>query len=43
MIELILVENEQKPFEQAMDAEMSKPIKHFEGELVKIRTGRAHT
>jgi len=43
MIELTLVENEQKPFEQAMNAEMDKAIKHFEGELIKIRTGRAHT
>ncbi len=43
MIELTLVENESKPFEQAMDQEMAKAIKHFEGELVKIRTGRAHT
>lgn len=43
MIELILVENEKKPFEQAMNVEMDKAIKHFEGELIKIRTGRAHT
>lgn len=32
-----------KPFESALDAEMDKQIKHFEKELVKIRTGRAHT
>lgn len=43
MTNIPLVENEPKPFEQAMAAEMNKPIKHFEGELVKIRTGRAHT
>lgn len=43
MIELQLVENEVKPFEQAMEAEMVAPIKHFEGELLKIRTNRAHT
>ncbi len=43
MIELTLTENESKPFETAMDAEMIKAIKHFEGELIKIRTGRAHT
>ena len=43
MIELILVENESKNFEQAMDQDMAKAIKHFEGELIKVRTGRAHT
>ena len=43
MIELVLVENDSKSFEKAMQDEMSKAIKHFEGELVKIRTGRAHT
>ncbi|HEV2601000.1 MAG TPA: ribosome recycling factor [Candidatus Babeliales bacterium] len=43
MIEIQLVENEIKPFETAMDAEMIKAIKHFEKELLKIRTGRAHT
>lgn len=40
---LQLVENEQKPFEQAMSQEMDKAIKHLEGELIKVRTGRAHT
>ena len=43
MIEITLVENESKPFEQAINAEMDKAIKHYEGELIKIRTGRAHT
>ena len=43
MIELVLVENDSKSFEKAMQDEMSKAIKQFEGELVKIRTGRAHT
>ena len=43
MIEIILVENESKNFEQAMDQDMVKAIKHFEGELIKVRTGRAHT
>lgn len=43
MIELDLIENESKPFEQAMNSEMDKSIKHFEGELIKLRTGRAHT
>ena len=39
----VIVENDQKGFQNAMEAEMAKPIKHFEGELIKIRTGRAHT
>jgi len=43
MIELNLVENEPKPFEQGMDSEMNKALKHYDGELIKIRTGRAHT
>lgn len=43
MIDLVLVENESKPFEAAMNAEMTLAIKHFERELIKIRTGRAHT
>lgn len=38
-----LVENDPKPFKAGMEAEMTKAIKHFEGELIKIRTGRAHT
>ena len=40
---ITLVENEPKPFQSAMEAEMTKAIKHFETELLKIRTGRAHT
>jgi ribosome recycling factor len=32
-----------KTFEKNVEAEMDKHIKHFEKELVKIRTGRAHT
>ncbi|TET05822.1 ribosome recycling factor [Candidatus Dependentiae bacterium] len=43
MIELTLTENESKPFEQAINAEMDKTIQHYFGELIKIRTGRAHT
>lgn len=43
MISVALQENDVKSFEQAMHREMEKPIKHFEGELIKIRTGRAHT
>jgi len=43
MIELNLIENNPKPFEQAMNTEMEKAIKHFDGELIKLRTGRANT
>lgn len=42
MPELELVEGQTKPFEDSIDQEMSKCIKHFEHELVGIRTGRAH-
>ena len=42
-IDLELTENVSKPFEQAMNDEMEKAVDHFESELVKIRTGRAHT
>lgn len=42
-LDLILVENNWKDFEKAMDTEMTKSIKHLEKELVTIRTGRAHT
>jgi len=42
MKELVLVENDTKTFETAISAEMDKSVKHLEGELVKIRTGRAH-
>jgi ribosome recycling factor len=38
-----LVENDIKGFQQPMETEMLKAIKHLEHELVKIRTGRAHT
>lgn len=38
-----LEENNVKSFQEPMEAEMLKLIKHFERELVKIRTGRAHT
>lgn len=43
MKKIILVENNTKDFEKYMDEEMVKTIKHFEHELVKIRTNRAHT
>lgn len=43
MAEIILVENDIKSFQKPMEAEMESPLRHFERELVKIRTGRAHT
>ena len=43
MAEIILVENDIKSFQKPMEAEMESPLKHFERELIKIRTGRAHT
>jgi ribosome recycling factor len=42
-IELHLTENDISSFQKPMEAEMDKAIKHFEGELIKIRTNRAHT
>jgi len=38
-----LIENDVKSFQNPMEVEMNKSIKHFEGELIKIRTGRAHS
>jgi len=32
-----------KPFEAFIEEQMNPPLKHFEKELSKIRTGRAHT
>jgi ribosome recycling factor len=43
MTQIIIVENDIKSLQTPMEAEMAKCIKHFEGELIKIRTGRAHT
>ena len=43
MIQYNITENDVKGFERAMETEMDNPIKHFERELVTIRTGRAHT
>jgi len=43
MNEYTITENDTKGFENAMTLEMSKAVKHFERELVAIRTGRAHT
>jgi ribosome recycling factor len=42
-INITLVENDIKGFQHPMEIEMGKAIKHLEGELIKIRTGRAHT
>jgi ribosome recycling factor len=42
-LEIQLIENDIKSFQTPMEAEMNKTIKHFEGELIKIRTNRAHT
>lgn len=42
-LDIQLVENDIKGFQTPMEAEMNKSITHFEGELIKIRTGRAHT
>ncbi len=38
-----LVENDIKSFQTPMEQEVGKCVKHFESELIKIRTGRAHT
>ncbi|HSC24783.1 MAG TPA: ribosome recycling factor [Candidatus Babeliales bacterium] len=43
MAEIILIENDIKSFQKPMEAEMENPLKHYERELIKIRTGRAHT
>jgi ribosome recycling factor len=42
MINLKLTDNNLKEFEQALSSEMDKAVKHFERELITIRTGRAH-
>lgn len=38
-----LTENDINGFQKPMEAEMGKAITHLENELIKIRTGRAHT
>lgn len=42
MIDLQLTDQNAKEFESAIKEEMDKVIKHFERELITIRTGRAH-
>lgn len=42
MNEFVITENQIKPFEDAVQQEMTKTLKHFEHELLSIRTGRAH-
>ena len=43
MSEIKIIENDIKSFQTPMETEMQKVIKYFDGELIKIRTGRAHT
>ena len=43
MAEIKIIENDIKSFQNPMEAEMQKAVKFFEQELLKIRTGRAHT
>lgn len=39
----LTAETTPKIFEQVVGTEMEKCVEHFKGELIKIRTGRAHT
>ena len=39
----LTAETTPKIFEQVVGPEMDKCVEHFKGELIKIRTGRAHT
>lgn len=43
MADIKIIENDIKSFQTPMENEMTKVIKFLEGELLKIRTGRAHT
>lgn len=43
MAEIKIIENDIKSFQNPMETEMQKAVKFFEQELLKIRTGRAHT
>lgn len=42
-MDIKIIENDIKSFQTPMETEMQKVIKHFETELAKVRTGRAHT
>jgi ribosome recycling factor len=42
-IQITIVENDTNSFRLSLEAEMEKKIKHLDGELIKVRTGRAHT
>jgi ribosome recycling factor len=42
MIDLKLTDSNIKEFEKAATGEMDKAVKHYERELITIRTGRAH-
>ena len=42
MITIMLTEGATKPFQDALTTDMVKAIKHFESELISIRSGRAH-
>jgi ribosome recycling factor len=43
MLKFVLNETNSKEFEKVLDAEMDKSVKHFEKELLAIRTGRAYS
>ena len=43
MKNIVILENQPKPLEDAMNEDMQKAAHHFEVELAKLRTGRAHT
>lgn len=43
MVEIAFQEGDSKNFEKLAREHMDKPIKHFEKELLSIRTGRANT
>lgn len=43
MKNITLLENQPKPLEDAINDEMKKASGHFDVELAKLRTGRAHT
>lgn len=43
MKDITILENQPKPLEDAINDEMKKASTHFESELAKLRTGRAHT